>query len=234
MAVFMTGGGKAPIVGKKASDFAVGESVFLNENGTPVEYLVVNQGIPSASSLYDSSCDGLWLLRKDVYNEQANDSSSNTYSNSDIHTYLNEDFLGLFDADTQAAIKQVKIPYAAGASAGYPIKSGADGLDAKIFLLSIREVDYTGSSSYAPEDGACPDYFNGADDSTKIAYLDGTATWWHLRSPNTNSASSGWYVTTTGGFTYGGVDGERGIRPALILSANAVFDGETRLFKGVA
>lgn len=38
----------------------------LNEKGTPVDYLVVNQGIPEDSPLYDASCEGTWLLRKDI------------------------------------------------------------------------------------------------------------------------------------------------------------------------
>ena len=41
-----------------ASDLAVGDIVKLMENGTPVEYIVVNQGKPYDSSLYDDSCDG--------------------------------------------------------------------------------------------------------------------------------------------------------------------------------
>lgn len=47
-----------PSAGILASDLAVGDIVKLTENGTPVEYIVVNQGIPGNSSLYDSSCDG--------------------------------------------------------------------------------------------------------------------------------------------------------------------------------
>ena len=47
-----------PIGGILASDLAVGSSVYLMENGAAAEYLVVNQGVPSNSSLYDASCDG--------------------------------------------------------------------------------------------------------------------------------------------------------------------------------
>ena len=62
---------KAPVIsGILASDLAVGSSVYLMENGVATEYLVVNQGIPSGSSLYDSSCDGTWLLRKDIYEKR--------------------------------------------------------------------------------------------------------------------------------------------------------------------
>lgn len=49
---------KAPSTGILASDLAVGDIVKLTENGTPVEYIVVNQGIPENSGLYDSSCNG--------------------------------------------------------------------------------------------------------------------------------------------------------------------------------
>ena len=49
----------------------VGSIVKLKENGSPVDYLVVHQGKPS--SLYDESCNGTWLLRKDIYaNKQWN------------------------------------------------------------------------------------------------------------------------------------------------------------------
>ena len=41
-----------------ASSLSIGTTVKLMEGGTAVEYLVVNQGIPENSSLYDASCDG--------------------------------------------------------------------------------------------------------------------------------------------------------------------------------
>ncbi len=52
--------------GISAGDLEVGKIVRLNEKGTPVDYLVVNQGIPEDSPLYDASCEGTWLLRKDI------------------------------------------------------------------------------------------------------------------------------------------------------------------------
>ena len=44
---------------------AVGSTVKLKVNGTAKEFIVVHQGKPS--SLYDNSCDGTWLLMKDIY-----------------------------------------------------------------------------------------------------------------------------------------------------------------------
>ena len=43
--------------GKPASDYTVGESVFLNVNGVSTEFFVVHQGNPDAS-IYDTSCNG--------------------------------------------------------------------------------------------------------------------------------------------------------------------------------
>jgi len=80
----------APVV---LSSLEVGSVVYLNENGSPVEYLVVNQGIPESSSLYDSSCDGTWLLRKDLISTSTWGNTYSVYQNSGIHTYLNGDFL---------------------------------------------------------------------------------------------------------------------------------------------
>jgi hypothetical protein len=122
-----------PTTGILASTLAVGSTVKLLENGTPVEYLVVNQGIPSNSNLYDSSCDGTWLLRKDVYEmRQWNSSDRNNYGASTVHTHLNSTFLNLFGSVEHATIRQVKLPYSTGTS-NSNVSSGTNGLSTKIF-----------------------------------------------------------------------------------------------------
>lgn len=232
----------APITGILASDLAVGSVVKLMENGVAAEYLVVNQGIPSASSLYDASCDGTWLLRKALYeSRQWNSSGRNSYKDSTIHSYLNSTFLGLFDSDIQAAIKEVKIPYVNGTGSGGSVASGANGLSAKIFLLSGYEVGFTTSaSSYFPVDGAKLDYFEsgstsgGTNRAKRIAYLNGTATVWWLRSPSTSSTVNAWFVLTSGSYGNGSCSSSYGIRPALVLPPTALFDEETLILKGVA
>lgn len=228
---------KAPVTGVLASSLAVGSTVKLMENGVAAEYLVVNQGIPSASSLYDASCDGTWLLRKDLYEERAwHSSNSNSYKASTIHSYLNSTFLGLFDSDIQAAIKEVKIPYVNG-TANSAVASGANGLAAKIFLLSGYEVGWTRSTdSYFPIDGACLSYFSGtaATDSKRIGYLNGMATIWWLRSPYTSNTDRAWSVEFNGRCNYYRCSNSYGIRPALVLPSTAVFDEETLILKGVS
>lgn len=52
---------------QRLGNVAVGSIVKLKERGVPQKYLVVHQGRPSA--MYDVSCDGTWLLRKDAWTE---------------------------------------------------------------------------------------------------------------------------------------------------------------------
>ena len=96
---------KAPLTGILASTLSVGSTVKLIENGAAVEYLVVNQGIPENSSLYDTSCDGTWLLRKDIHSDRQWNTQYNTYENSLIDTWLNEDFLDSLGAIDKYAVK---------------------------------------------------------------------------------------------------------------------------------
>lgn len=63
---------------------AVGSIVKLKVNGAAKEFIVVHQGKPS--SLYDDSCNGTWLLMKDIYENRVWQSGNiNKYESSDIH-----------------------------------------------------------------------------------------------------------------------------------------------------
>ena len=204
------------------SAMSVGSIVKLNVNGAPKEFLVVHQGKPG--SMYDESCNGTWLLMKDVYeNRQWHSSNVNDYENSTIDSYLNSTFLGLFDPEIQAVIKQVKIPYRKGSGTSKTVTSGANGLSCKIFLLSSTEVSF--NHSYMPtNEGAELSYFKGcADDSSdnkRVAYLNGSATYWWLRSPGTYNSNNALYVSTDGDWYNGGCSGSSGVRPALVLPSS--------------
>ena len=219
MVFFATRGLLGPS-GTNAGDIDVGTEVILNESGQPVNYLIVNQGIPSA--LYDASCEGTWLLRKDIAeNRQWHSSNSNSYKASTIHSYLNGTFLNLFDADIREVIKQVKIPYVNG-TANAAVASGANGLSCKIFLLSGYEVGFRQSDNqYFPQDGAKLSYFEAGTGSSannkRIAKLNGSATHWWLRSPYTGNTDNAWLVNSNGLYDLGNCANSYGIRPALIL-----------------
>lgn len=200
---------------------AVGSTVKLKVNGTAKEFIVVHQGKPS--SLYDDSCNGTWLLMKDIYENRVWQSGNiNKYESSDIHTYLNNTFLNLFESNIRDAIKQVKIPYRKNGGSGGTDQSGANGLSAKIFLLSGYEVGWTTSDySYFPVDGAKLSYFESGTGTSannkRIANLNGSAAFWWLRSPFTFNTVNVWFVYSNGGCYNGSASYSYGFRPALIL-----------------
>lgn len=203
----------------KLSAKGVGSVVKIKVNGTLRNFIVVHQGKPS--SIYDASCDGTWLLMEDIYEtRQWHSSNVNDYANSTIHSYLNSTFLNLIDANIRAQIKQAKIPYRPGSGTSQSVNSGANGLSAKIFLLSDREVGYTQSNvnQYIVNDGAKLSYFQDGNGTTeKIAKLNGSATLWWLRSPYTYDSTRAWHVNSSG---YAGAyycTSTYGVRPALIL-----------------
>ena len=233
MAVICSKQLKVPELSKRASDFAVGESVLLNDYGANVEYLFVHQGLPS--SMYDVSCNGTWLLRKDCYvtiNWASQDNNDYKYSN--VHSYLNKNFYNLFVTSIQNKIKQVKIPYVNGAG-NSAVASGANGLSTKIFLLGGYEVGWTQSSEQEfPIDGACLSYFNGTSetDQRRIASLDGKTIDWWLRSPNTLGADAAWCVDSEGYYVTYQCSEYYAVRPALIIDSSTKFNDDNTI-KGV-
>lgn len=198
---------------------AVGSTVKLKVNGTAKEFIVVHQGKPS--SVYDESCNGTWLLMKDIYENRVWQSGNiNKYESSDIHAYLNNTFLNLFESNIKDAIKQVKLPYRKNGGSGGTTQQGANGLPCKIFLLSAPEVHYEHSYIDSGE-GAALSYFascvtNNAD-SKRVAYLNGSAAGWWLRSPYTGYTFGVWGVGSDGSCNYYNASGSYGIRPALVL-----------------
>ena len=203
------------------SSKAVGSIVKIKVNGTLRDFIVVQQGKPS--SIYDESCNGTWLLMKDLYeSRQWHSSNVNDYANSTIHSYLNRTFLNLIDANIRAQIRQAKIPYRPGSGTSMNVNSGANGLSAKIFLLSNIEVGGDPAWGYLPSDGAKLAYFefgNGTSANNKrLAYLNGSAAYWWLRSPYTGNSNGAWSVDSNGNSdSAGNCSDTCGIRPALIL-----------------
>ena len=201
------------------SSKAIGSTIKLKVNGSAKDFIVVHQGKPS--SVYDDSCNGTWLLMKDIYeNRQWHSSNTNDYANSTIHSYLNSTFLNLFESNIKNAIKQVKLPYRKGSGTSTTVTSGSNGLSAKIFLLSATETSFSFSSMPSGE-GAELAYFKGcadnSSDSKRVAYLNGSATVWWLRSPNCNYFYYALYVYSNGDSDNNNCSNSYGIRPALIL-----------------
>ena len=191
---------------------AVGSNVKIKVNGASKDFIVVQQGNPNTST-YDSSCNGTWLLMKDIYTTSTF-GNNNSYKDSSIHTYLNGTFYNLIDSNIRAAIKQVKIPYT---NSG--IQSGANGLSTKVFLLSGTEVGFS-NVSYMNTEGTKLAYFDSA--SKRIAYNGSSAAIWWLRSPYTSSSDNVWDVDADGSNDLNWYDNSCGVRPAFILPSTLV------------
>lgn len=218
--------------GTKISTLPVGRSVWLKVSGVRKEFLIINIGNPN-TSYYDASCDGTWLLMKDCYeNNKWHSSDVNDYANSTIHYHLNHNFYSLLDANIQTAIKQVKIPYRAGSGGDRTVTSGSSGLSAKIFLLSSTETGFI-HNAMPTNEGARLSYFSGTvaegSDNKRVAYLNGSAINWWLRSPKCVHYGSGNITDALGVVDNGDWDYDRcsylgGIRPAMVLNSNALVD----------
>ena len=195
----------------KLSTKAVGSIVKIKVNGAAKDFIIVHQGLPS--SAYDASCNGVWVVMKDIYTTSTF-GNNNSYKDSSIHSYLNSTFYNLIDSQIRAVIKQVKIPYT---NSG--VQSGANGLSTKVFLLSGTEVGFSGVS-YMNTEGAKLSYFDSA--SKRVAYNGSSAAIWWLRSPLTHNGGNVWYVDTDGSISNYWCSNSYGVRPAFVLPSSLV------------
>ena len=228
----VSGAGRASL-DLQAGNLGIGATVKLMENGVSTDFIVVHQGLPG--SMYDSSCDGTWLLRKDVYSQtMAWDSDGAiVYSYSTLHNWFDNTYVPSLGVIEQAVVKEVKIPYVSGSD----VISGINGLSVKAFPLSASEVGWTSAiDSTIKADGSRLAYFldgNSTEAKNKrIGYLSGSATSYWTRSPKGPSANI-WEVRSTGENTALGSSYTNGhVRPTLIIPSTSRFDRNTLLLKG--
>ncbi len=213
-----------------ASDLAVGSEVYLNVDGVQKEFLVVHQGVPDTTSYYNAV--GTWLMLKGYFINKYDDDDA-TYSNSYIHSYLNDTYFGRLEAHVQAAIKQVKIPHTVGTDVtGYSeavLKKGSDGLSTKIFLPSVSEV--RGQLEDRPDDtlpeGSTLDYFYRSSDYAAERRNVGVEWWTRTKETDYNDWVS--VIGRTGFFTRDWVADAhtKGIRPTFVIHSDTLIDQST-------
>ena len=193
---------------------AVNTIIKLNENNSPVNFVIVQKGSPSAD--YVGFENSVTVLRQDIHSKGAYDSTNNDYANSDIYIWANGEYLNTLDEDIRNVIKTVKIPYRPGTS-GTTVSSGDNGLQCKVFFLSTKEVDSIEVSS--PNEGTTFSYFSGGNDRKRIAQYNGQADTQWTRSPVTGGTTNAYKVNSSGSVSYGveGVYGSNGRRPAFVL-----------------
>ena len=210
------------------SSLTIGSTVYMKVNGVSTAFIIVHQGRPSTA--YDTSCDGTWLLMKDCYTAYVyHNYSYNSYSSTKLRDYLDNTFINLFDSNIINTIKKVRIPFVSGDGLDGNLMTGSRGLSCKVFLLSNPEVNFTEDPFW--QDGNCLSYFNSAsananvNSNIRVAYYNGSAVCWWLRSPFNNTASFV-YVNEHGSHelrmansvatTY--------VRPALIFPSTVLVD----------
>lgn len=223
----------------QASSLSVGTSVYLKYNENYEEFLVIHQGNPN-SSIYDSSCNGTWLLKRNCFG--TSDSaflygSNYNYATSYIHSYLTNNFNN-FGTEEQNIIKQIKIPYYDNTS----LKTGSQGLSTRLFILSIDEIFGDISTEYPNNSvisGIQLSFFSKNINSFEIRDNNGNlydgysgAVW--SRSPGLNSTTKSvcvyGYIESYGGLinTWLASD-EAGClyQPAMVISSDTLFDSST-------
>lgn len=208
---------------------AVGTKVKIPINGTLTNFIIVHKGNPN-TQMYDTSCDGTWLVMENAYEKRMwNSVKSTDYENSEIHAWLNSTFYNLIDSAVRNGIKSVKIPYRKGET-GTSVSYGANGLSTKVFLLSLKEYapsESSYTSSAIPNDGDQLSYFTS--DTKRAAKIGSSNTAQHTRTPYTAFNTdlcliNGYGKMSTTNSTY-----SSGIRPAFIFDSNAEYNSDGTL-----
>ncbi len=219
---------------------SIGDIIKIRENGVAANYIIIHKGRPS--SLYDSSCNGVWVLRETGLDPRAqvwdktsdnSDGYDNDYENSDINAWLNGTFLNTIESDIRAAVKTVRIPYKKGTgNASTGVQSGSNGLSCKVFLLSMNEVGM--SYSTWPADGAKLDYFLSGTDTTanskRICLLSsGNKMNWWTRTVDPDNTQYVLLVGTGGSSGKMYANSYESSRPAFILPSNLLVTSDNFL-----
>lgn len=233
------------ITWKSETEAKLGDSVYMNVNGVRTEFIVVHIGNPN-TQIYDESCDGVWLMMKDVYPEEMK-YSTNTYAafykNTDIYFYLKTTFNRLLDFDIQSIVKQAYIP----------IREDMK-VRTQVFLPSAYELGAyqdTGSDGepIIPVDGSKLDYFlqdnylyNNTQNEKRKCYNNGNLAAYPTRSMKYLDFDEEdgedidkylyYYVNTNGGITNRDLRSSNPMvtpRPTMILPYPLKVDGSNNV-----
>lgn len=194
----------------------------MNVNGVRTEFLVVHQGLPG--SMYDSSCNGTWILPKSTISGvpelKWDGGNFAQYSESTINTYLSTTFIGMLDSKVQNVISQANIITTNTSTiAGAPETVNAS---TKAFLISLTEMGVT--NRYVEALGAKLSYFEDGEGSSAVGKRGWNSAYW-TRSCSTSSRNIVYYCYSDGEYAGDNPNSSvLGVRPTMILSSKATFD----------
>lgn len=193
-------------------ELPVGTIVYMNVDGTRTPYIVVHQGNPDTSA-YGASCNGTWVLMRDIYSLTRWQNRQNTRYDEESSCLVRQ-LAQAFPSKLETVIQNNLIP---------------------LKLLNIYSFqDISGDKVFplTSDDLSNMDYFSDGVISKRIAKYNGVSTGYWLRDPD-SSGDSIKYVTASGKISTrndnshpAGYEGQ-GFRPMYILNtASLVADSD--------
>ena len=186
-------------------EIPVGNTITLNENGTPVEFYVAKHD-------YESELNGTGrtlLVRKDCYNTQVYGTSDTvTFVTSSICTWLNGPYKALLPSDVQSAMGTTKFKATNGFS------KQVFTAEKPVFLLSLTEYGLT--NTYANTEGSpLP-----TASAIRIAQQNNANRTHWTRSPHNDMEYSFFTILQTGALSRSLYWTSNYVRPAFTLPAS--------------
>lgn len=198
----------------RLGDMAVGSTVKIKVNGTPTEFLIVQQGSPGSGN---NDFDGTWVLLWGIWsNERCYDYTSYRgfrFSETNLYSYLNNTFFTAINEQIRSNIREVYL------RDGYDGRYESDNfVNCKIFPLAGTEV---GTSYIIPGLRKLAYFSDGPSSSDssyskRVAYYNGSKSDWWIRdyTPGDNQR----VITTSGSISSAWPNDYHGVRPAFILN----------------
>ena len=141
-----------------------------------------------------------------------------TWEHCELRRYLNDDFYNSFSPEDKACIADAHVVN--NSNPGFGTSGGNYTID-RIFLLSLEElVRYFGDSGKLGNGPKNAWHILDEYNAKRIAYLDGNARWWWLRSPGDNGTDAA-SVDSDGDVSVCGIFVDNvycGVRPALWIN----------------
>lgn len=193
------------------SSFNEGNIIYLNENGSPVEFYVAKRD-------YESGLNGtgrtLVVRKQNCPNYKWATTSSADYSNSNIDTWLNSTYKERLDANIINEIANTKFYYTSKNENNSVVT-----LERAIFQLSLTE--YGKTASYANTEGSTLPIAS----MLEIAKNDaGNAFPQWTRTPNINIGGA-CIVNTSGNVSFSNLTSTYAFRPAFTLPEDTLVTG---------
>ena len=192
--------------------------LYVKENGTYVPFLVMTNDF-GGNTL---------LLREEIMAQLRpyNDGYA-AYEDSDLDRWLNTDYLAALD-DPNLTVITTRIEVTDPNSLG---RSGRDTgfIDRDVFILSHHELALSGPINSADE-GLPLKYFKNS--ASRIAYLNGEAVEWWLRTPDTFYETSVYTVSTNATVGIKEDTDESGVRPAFCIPSDTPVEKRSDIIDG--